>query len=162
MVVGLRARKPWMVLPPEQRHLSYRVSSNGYRGVLVTRSRGSQPTDETTCSYGGSSCHHKHAGEDRVNILVNHRSRWYDLQTICLPALNYVTDWTVVYIGSTPLYGWPYIGGSDGKLLTIIELCNGASGYCNGSINGSVYMENVMAKDWHSLNYVMRRVDIAA
>ena len=106
-----------MVHLPEQRHLSYCVSSNGYRGVLVTRSRGSQPTDETTCSCGRSSCHHKHAGEDRVNILMNHRSRWYDLQTICLPALNYVTDWTVVYIGSTPLYGWSYIGGSDGNVI---------------------------------------------
>ena len=35
------------------------------------------------------------------------------------------------------------------KKLTIIELYDGASGYCNGSIYGSVYMENLRANGTH-------------
>ena len=54
---------------------------------------------------------------------------------------SYVTNWRVVYIWGISLL-WMIIHRRKWWRCNfpIIELCNGTSGYCNGSINGSVYM----------------------
>ena len=59
---------------------------------------------------------------------------------------SYATDWTVLYIGSTPLKDDHTWEEAMAMYLPINELCNGTSGYCNVSINGLVYIDNVVVK----------------
>ena len=58
---------------------------------------------------------------------------------------NIFTD-EVLYIGSTPLKDDHTWEEAMAMYLPINELCNGTSGYCNVSINGSVYIDNVVVK----------------